>query len=220
MGKSITNAQSPTNLILLKFHINLREKQIDLQNQQNQLSVTLDSNDSQNMASYRMFELDDINNPSATLSHTNNDALQHIRYCATLIPFQNLMNFYQMLINHFSMVQIYLYRQKSKRFLSFFYRSQWFNERNKFQKSQIIINSVSEKPSRKLFFQHNFIWQRCKKFSILHKSNQVQEMSADLDGTNILQSIIQGSYDENYFQKQIQSINTEFIFTNRWRGLV
>ncbi|CAD8207561.1 unnamed protein product [Paramecium pentaurelia] len=112
MGKPITYVKSPTHSILFHSDINMKEKQISLQSPQDQLYISLDMDDPENLKPNQRFELlfssKHINDPCTILSHTNNDALQHIKYCATLnlIPKFNEFSIddaYQSYINGFNL---------------------------------------------------------------------------------------------------------------------
>ncbi|CAD8159125.1 unnamed protein product [Paramecium pentaurelia] len=84
LQKPITFVKSPTHQII----INPDDHQQIKQNFTKGQVIILDDKFPDNFAPNKKFELllssNDINQPHSFLTHTNNDALQHIKYCATL----------------------------------------------------------------------------------------------------------------------------------------
>ncbi|CAD8143290.1 unnamed protein product [Paramecium octaurelia] len=214
IDKPITYAKSPTHSILLNSDINRKEKQIDLSTPINQLTVTLDKKDPQNMAPNKKFELlfssNQINTPFSMLSHTNNDALQHIRYCATLTLIPKFNEFpiddaYQSYLNGLNLPQQSKIQKGSYIFL--IDRSGSMDGIRIQKAKQSLILFLKSLPEDCLFNIISFGSEVIKMFDIPQAYNsqtlqqaikQVQEMNADLGGTDIFQAMVQGIYDDNY----------------------
>ncbi|CAD8213153.1 unnamed protein product [Paramecium pentaurelia] len=221
MEKPITYAKSPTHSILLNSDINVKEKQIDLQTPKNQSIITLDMNDPENMAPNKKFELlfssNDVNNPYAILSHTNNDALQHIKYCATLTLIPKFNEFpiddaYQSYLNGLNLSS---QAKIQKGCYIFFIDRSGSMEGIRIEKAkQSLILFLKSLPEDCSFNIISFGSNVQKMFDIAQAYNQktlnqaikqVQEMDADLGGTNILEALVQGIYDEKYQKSKYSS---------------
>ncbi|CAD8145677.1 unnamed protein product [Paramecium pentaurelia] len=227
MQKPITYAKSPTHSILLNSDINMKEKQIDLQTPQNQLIITLDTNDPENMEPNKNFELlfssNDINSPDAILSHTKNEALEHIKYCATLniIPKFNefqIDDAYQSYINGLNLPSQTKIQKGSYIFL--IDRSDSMEGIRIEKAKQSLILFLKSLPDDCSFNIISFGSVAIKMFDIAQAYNQqtlyqaimqVQEMEADFGGTDIFLALKEGIYDENY-QKSKDSTETLNVF--------
>ncbi|CAD8161767.1 unnamed protein product [Paramecium pentaurelia] len=229
MQKPITYTKSPTRSIVLNSDINIKEKQIDLQTPQNLLIITLDTNDPGNMVPNKKFEFlfssNDFNNFYAILSHTNNDALQHIKYCATLTLIPKFNEFpiddaYQSYTNGLNLSQ---YTKIQKGCYLFFIDHNGSMEGIRIEKAkQSLILFLKSLPEDCTFNVISFGSDEEKIFDIEYNQNtlnqaikQVQEMNADLGGTDILKALSQGIYNENYKKTKYHSETLKaFLLTN------
>ncbi|CAD8169299.1 unnamed protein product [Paramecium pentaurelia] len=204
-GKPITYAKSPTSSIVLNSDINVKEKQIDLQTPFNYIIITLNMIDPENMAPNKKFEL-----LFSSMIHTNNDALQHFKYCTTLTLIPKFNEFpiddaYQSYINGLNLSSqaiiqngCYIFFidrscsmsgiriQKAKQSLILFLKSL----PEDFSFNIIIFGSNVQK-----MFD---IAQAYNQLTLNQAIKQVQEMDAYFWGTNILEALVQGIYDEKY----------------------
>ncbi|CAD8209925.1 unnamed protein product [Paramecium pentaurelia] len=231
MGKPITYVKSPTHSILFHSKINMKEKQVSLQYPQDQLNISLDIDDPENFKPNKRFELlfssQHINDPCAILSHTNNDALQHIKYCATLTLIPKFNEFpiddaYQSYINGLNLPQ----QTQIQRgiFLFFIDRSRSMRRKRIKRAKQALILFLKSLPEDCLFNIISFGSQVKKMFdqaqtynqtTLDYAINQVKEMDADLRGTDIYNALEQGIYDENYLKnKHSPEILNAFLLTD------
>ncbi|CAD8117131.1 unnamed protein product [Paramecium primaurelia] len=180
-----------------------------------------------------LFSSNDFNNSYAILSNTKPYRknihffvqimmLYNILNIVLLQPsFLNLMNFQQMMpINHILMVQIYLNIKNQKGCGSM--------EGIRIEKAkQSLILFRKSLPEDSIFNFISFGSDVEKMFDIEQAYNQhtlnqaikyVQEMNADLGGTDILKALSQGIYNEKLLIKQIPFRYFKRFFINRWRG--
>ncbi|CAD8171778.1 unnamed protein product [Paramecium octaurelia] len=214
MEKPITYAKSPTHSIMLNYNNDRKEKQIDLQTPIQQLIITLNMNDPENMEPNKKFELlfssNEINTPFSMLSHTNNDALQHIKYCATLTLIPKFNEFpiddaYQSYLNGLNLPSQSKILKGS--YIFFIDRSGSMGGVRIQKAKQSLILFLKSLPEDCSFNIISFGSDIRKMFNIPQAYNQqtlnqaiqqVQEMDADLGGTDIFKALVQGIYDDNY----------------------
>ncbi|CAD8114405.1 unnamed protein product [Paramecium sonneborni] len=232
MGKPITYINSPTHIVMINKDINnLNQKQNNIQTSQSQLTITLDSNHPGNMDPNKKFELlftsDDINKSNAILSHTNNDALQHIKYCATLTLIPKFNEFpiedaYQSYLSGLNLPQQTNIQRGT--YLFFIDRSASMRGERIKKAKQSLILFLKSLPEDSLFNIISFGSNAVKMFDTSQSYNQnslnqaiqqIEIMNANLGGTNIYKALEMGIYDQNYSKNQnnLETINA-FLLTD------
>ncbi|CAD8098180.1 unnamed protein product [Paramecium sonneborni] len=203
----LTYANSPTHLINVK--------QSNVKGQENQVIITPDED---TMLPTKKFELlfssVNINKPHALLSHTNNDALQKIKYCATLtlIPKFNqypIDDAYQSYLNGLNLPQ----QSKIQRGIYIFIidrsGSMQYGRIKKAKQSLILF--LKSLPEDSFFNIISFGSKAQKMFDISQSYNQqsleqaikqVQDMEADYGGTDIYNALQIAIYSDNYLMKK------------------
>ncbi|CAD8116740.1 unnamed protein product [Paramecium primaurelia] len=225
LQKPITFVKSPTHQILINNDDNQFVKENFTKNQ----IIILDKKYPNNFLPNKKFELlfssDDVNSPHSFLTHTNNDALQHIKYCATLtlipkfneVPLDDAYSSYINGLNLSSETKI------NRGNYYFFIDRSGSMEGQRIQKAkQSLILFLKSLPENSLFNVISFGSQPKRMFeksqvynqkSLNEAISQVNSMDADLGGTDIFSALKNGIYNDKDSKSHLETYNA-FLLTD------
>ncbi|CAD8159139.1 unnamed protein product [Paramecium pentaurelia] len=212
LQKPITFVKSPTHQILINNDDNQFVKENFTKNQ----IIILDKKYPNNFLPNKKFELlfssDDVNSPHSFLTHTNNDALQHIKYCATLtlipkfneVPLDDAYSSYINGLNLSSETKInrgnyyfFIDRsgsmggqriQKAKQSLILFLKSQPKNS---------LFNVISFGSQPKRMFENSQVYNQKSLNQVI---SQVNSMEADLGGPDVFSALKNGKDSKSHLE--------------------
>ncbi|CAD8149835.1 unnamed protein product [Paramecium pentaurelia] len=172
-----------------------------------------------------LFSSDEINLPRAILSHTNNDALQYQKYCATLtfIPKFNeisLDDAYTQYLDGLSIAENQVMKRGNYLFMIDRSGSMSGSRIRKAKESLILfLKSLPQDSEFNIIsFGSDFqsIWKESKKYSqttLETAIKHVEQMDADMGGTQIITPLQQMVYNKSYGVSKLTTLNV-FLLTD------
>ncbi|CAD8177439.1 unnamed protein product [Paramecium octaurelia] len=225
LQRSIKFLKSPTHKIIINTddHQNIKENFTKGQ------VIILDNKFPDNFAPNKRFELllssDDINQPHSFLTHTNNDALQHIKYCATLtlIPKFNEVSLDDAYSSYINGLNLYSETKTNRGNYYFFIDRSSSMEGQRINKAKqsliLFLKSLPEdcffnvisfgNESKSMFEKPQYYNQKTLNEAV----SQVNSMKADLGGTDIYKALKYGIYNDEDSKSHLETYNA-FLLTD------